>query len=117
MASIEKASKFTANDLNRKIEIVEAVTETDENGNRYKHYRPLSKVWANVSITSAKNDNGDETHRVVNYRLVYRYSKIYEAKELRYIYDKHTLKPSAPIIRLDNNMRLVDCYGLVGEDE
>lgn len=116
MASIEISSKFTSNDLNARVEVLDAIPSILDDGTRKIRYVSRGGRWANVSITNTKNEseNGEEIRRTTSYRIVIRYKKGLVSNEtiFRYEYNGALLRQLAPPIRLNNGMLLIDCVAL-----
>lgn len=116
MASIELSSKFTSNDLNARVEVLDAIPSILDDGTRTIRYVSRGSRWANVSITNTKNEseNGEEIRRTTSYRIVIRYKKGLVSNEtvFRYEYNGTLLRQLAPPIRLNNGMLLIDCVAL-----
>lgn len=116
MASIENSSKFTSNDLNTRVEVLEAIPSILDDGTRTVRYASKGGRWANVSITSTKNEseNGEEIRRITSYRIAMRYKKGLVSNEtvFRYEYNGALLRQLAPPIKLNNGMLLIDCVEL-----
>ncbi len=116
MASIENSSKFTSNDLNTRVEVLDATPSILDDGTRTVHYVSRGSRWANVSITNTKNEseNGEEIRRTTTYRIVIRYKKGLVSNEtaFRYEYNGELLRQLAPPIKLNNGMLLIDCVEL-----
>lgn len=116
MASIENSSKFTANDLNARVEVLAAIPSVMPDGTRTIRYSSAGSRWAHVSITNTKNEseNGEEIRRTTSYRIVIRYKKGLVSNEtiFRYEYNGELLRQLAPPIRLNNGMLLIDCVAL-----
>lgn len=118
MASIENSSKFTSNDLNTRVEVLDAIPSILDDGTRTLRYASKGSRWANVSITNTKNEseNGEEVRRTTTYRIVIRYKKGLVSNEtiFKYVYNGAMLRQLAPPIRLTNDMLLIDCV-LLGD--
>lgn len=114
MASIELSSKFTSNDLNSRVEVLAAIPSVLDDGTRTVRYDSRGGRWVNVSIVNTKNENadGEEIRRVTNYRIVMRYKKGLISNETVFRYDGILLRQTAPPIRLNNGMLLIDCVAL-----